>query len=241
MWLPKTCFECWFTYLWYAASPRMAAPQLAQLQSRDDGHREAPAAHGLTAQPRPEEAGERAVHERDDAADAGHALDAREQRAADSCFCPRRLRSPSVTLSLLRSGGSTPGGAQSCTTARQDPVGDDDAAKHSANHGIRGVGRAAADHRHADGGRDSGQRRLRDPGQVASNGFSGASETVSYRVGGPRHRLGSLTEGAERLWHRAEDEDDNAADKDTRHVRQHRLQNLINWLANARFRQKGPQ
>merc|ERR1719313_2424748 len=32
MWLPKTCLECWFTYLWYAASPRMAAPQLAQQQ-----------------------------------------------------------------------------------------------------------------------------------------------------------------------------------------------------------------
>merc|ERR1719235_783910 len=31
-WLPKTCLECWFTYLWYAASPRMAAPQLAQQQ-----------------------------------------------------------------------------------------------------------------------------------------------------------------------------------------------------------------
>merc|ERR1719183_2064752 len=32
MWLPKTCLECWFTYLWYAASPRIAAPQLAQQQ-----------------------------------------------------------------------------------------------------------------------------------------------------------------------------------------------------------------
>merc|ERR1719284_1782568 len=32
MWLPKTCLECWFTYFSYPASPRMAAPQVAQQQ-----------------------------------------------------------------------------------------------------------------------------------------------------------------------------------------------------------------
>merc|ERR1719238_1352189 len=32
MWLPKTCLECLFTYISYPASPRMAAPQVAQQQ-----------------------------------------------------------------------------------------------------------------------------------------------------------------------------------------------------------------
>merc|ERR1719395_505994 len=41
-----------------AAGAAADAHACEQLQSRDDGHREAPAAHGLTAQPRPEEAGE---------------------------------------------------------------------------------------------------------------------------------------------------------------------------------------
>merc|ERR1719182_878827 len=32
MWLPKTCLECLFTYISYAPSPRIAAPQVAQQQ-----------------------------------------------------------------------------------------------------------------------------------------------------------------------------------------------------------------
>merc|ERR1719420_2856890 len=134
MWLPKTCLECWFTYLWYAlvhvaaedvlgvlvhilvvrgiakdGSPAAGAAADAhaceQLQGRDDGHREAPAADGLPSQPRAEEAREGGVHQRDDAADTGQALDAREASAADSCLCPRRLGTRSVALSRLRSGG----------------------------------------------------------------------------------------------------------------------------------------
>ena len=51
---------------------------------RDDGQREVPAADGLVAQPHPEEAGQDDVHERDDAADAGDALDASEDRLGRS-------------------------------------------------------------------------------------------------------------------------------------------------------------
>merc|ERR1719453_216425 len=49
-----------------AAGAAADAHACEQLQGRDDGHREAPAANGLATQPRPEEAGEGAVHERDD-------------------------------------------------------------------------------------------------------------------------------------------------------------------------------
>merc|ERR1719199_1013633 len=52
-----------------------------QLKGRDNRHRKAPAADGLAAQPRAEEARESGVDERDDAADAGQALDAREASA----------------------------------------------------------------------------------------------------------------------------------------------------------------
>merc|ERR1719379_507869 len=53
-----------------------------QLKGRDDRHREAPAADSLAAKPRPEETSEGGVDERDDAADAGQALNAREARAS---------------------------------------------------------------------------------------------------------------------------------------------------------------
>merc|ERR1719261_607523 len=46
----------------------------AKLEDRDDSQREAPTAHGLADQPRPEEASHEAIDERADAADAGHAL-----------------------------------------------------------------------------------------------------------------------------------------------------------------------
>merc|ERR1719387_2713689 len=62
------------------AAGRAAADAHARekLKGRDDRHREAPAADGLAAQPRAEEARESGVNERDDAADARQALDARE-------------------------------------------------------------------------------------------------------------------------------------------------------------------
>merc|ERR1719502_579971 len=55
------------------AAGRAAADANARekLKSRDDGHREAPSADGLAAQPRAEEASEGGVHKRDDAADGG--------------------------------------------------------------------------------------------------------------------------------------------------------------------------
>ena len=56
-------------------------------EERDDGHREASAAGCRAARPRPEEAGDGRVQEREDAADAGDALDAHGQRAGRS---PRR-------------------------------------------------------------------------------------------------------------------------------------------------------
>merc|ERR1719238_2346106 len=69
-----------------------------QLKGRDDGHRKAPAAHCLATEPRPEETCEGCVHQCDDAADAGEALDAREQRAAYSTCSPCRLRVLRVAL-----------------------------------------------------------------------------------------------------------------------------------------------
>merc|ERR1719359_1590211 len=63
-----------------------------QLKGRDNRHRKAPAADGLAAQPRAEEARESGVDERDDAADAGQALDACEASAGDTPCRPRCLR-----------------------------------------------------------------------------------------------------------------------------------------------------
>merc|ERR1719321_2094087 len=68
------------------AAGRAAADAHAreELEGRDDGHREAPAADSLAAEPCPKEASEGGIQERNDAADAGQALDAREDRARDS-------------------------------------------------------------------------------------------------------------------------------------------------------------
>merc|ERR1719378_1262275 len=54
------------------AAGRAAADAHAreELEGRDDGHREAPAADGLAAEPCPEEASEGCIEERDDTADA---------------------------------------------------------------------------------------------------------------------------------------------------------------------------
>merc|ERR1719426_193526 len=49
----------------------------ADLESRDDGQREAPTADGLAAQPRTEQAGHEAIDERADAEDTGQAFEAR--------------------------------------------------------------------------------------------------------------------------------------------------------------------
>merc|ERR1719158_2187147 len=150
-----------------------------QLKGRDDGHREAPAAHGLAAQPCPEEACQSGIHERDDAADAGQALDARETSASKSTaracsFCTRFL-----ALRRLFSCGGAPSGTGPRTATCDDPVEDDDAAQDAAHCGVSRVWRAAADYGHADGGRDSWQRCLRNLGQRSSNVLGGASEPVS--------------------------------------------------------------
>merc|ERR1719453_2885990 len=50
-----------------------------ELENRDDSQREAPAADGLAAQPRSEEASHQAIDQRADAADTGTAFDARNQ------------------------------------------------------------------------------------------------------------------------------------------------------------------
>merc|ERR550514_312752 len=55
-----------------------------QLENRDDSQREAPTADGLAAQPRPEEASHETIDERADAADTGHAFDARNQPGSNS-------------------------------------------------------------------------------------------------------------------------------------------------------------
>merc|ERR1719388_205566 len=99
-----------------------------QLKSRDDGHREAPTAYGLPAKPCAEEASARGVHKRDDAADAGQALDASEAGASDSACGPCCLRSFGVALRRPGSSGSTPCSASPRATARNDPVEYDDAA-----------------------------------------------------------------------------------------------------------------
>merc|ERR1719399_1702276 len=113
-----------------------------QLESRDDGHREAPTADGLATKPCPEEAREGGVQERDDTADAGQALDARETGASDSACRPCRRRTTFFALRRLRSGGGTASGASPCTAASDDPIEDDDAAQDTAHCGICSVWRA---------------------------------------------------------------------------------------------------
>merc|ERR1719198_2689101 len=79
-----------------------------KLEDRDDGQCEAPTADGLTAQPRPEEASHEAIDERADAADTGHAFDARNTPGSN----PARLLRPSlVALCCLGAGCS---GAAAC-------------------------------------------------------------------------------------------------------------------------------
>merc|ERR1719387_167737 len=111
----------------------------AKLEDRDDRKREAPTAHGLAAEPRPEEASHEAIDERADAADAGHALDARNTPGSN----PTRLFRPRlVALCCLCSSG---GGTATCATAADYPIEDYHAAKNSAHHGVRRM-RLAAPH-----------------------------------------------------------------------------------------------
>merc|ERR1719161_1471941 len=111
----------------------------AKLEDRDDCKREAPTADGLAAQPRPEEASHEAVDERADAADAGHALDARNTLGSN----PTRLFRPRlVALCCLC---SSCGGTATCAAAADDPIEGYHAAKNSAHHGVRRM-RLAAPH-----------------------------------------------------------------------------------------------
>merc|ERR1719409_1421094 len=103
----------------------------AKLEDRDDSQRETPTAGGLAAQPRPEEAGHEAIDERADAADTGHAFDARNTPGSN----PARLfRLRVVALCCL---SSSCGGTATCAAAADDPIEDYHAAKNSAHHGVR--------------------------------------------------------------------------------------------------------
>merc|ERR1719324_1251499 len=127
----------------------------AKLEDRDDRKREAPTADLLAAQPRPEEASHEAVDERADAADAGHALDARNTPGSN----PTRLfRLRLVALCCLC---SSCGGTATCATAADDPIEDYHAAKNSAHHGVRRM-RLAAPHSWNGWACNAGQRGLRD-------------------------------------------------------------------------------
>merc|ERR1719324_578600 len=110
----------------------------AKLEDRDDCKREAPTADFLAAEPRPEETSHEAVDERADAADAGHALDARNTPGSN----PARLFRPRlVALCCLC---SSCGGTATCTAAADDPIEDYHAAKNSAHHGVRRMRPTAA-------------------------------------------------------------------------------------------------
>merc|ERR1719326_736429 len=194
-----------------------------QLQARDDGHREAPAADGLAAQPSPEKTRKGGVDQRDDTADAGQALDARKAGARNSPCRTRCLRTRRVALRRLRARSGTASSAGPRTAARDDPIKDDDATQDTADCGIRRVWRAAAHYRHGDGRGDSGQWCVRNPGKGASNTFGGASEAAPNRVRGPSHRLWSLAEDAECLWHQGDEEDEAASDSSARHVFRYKL------------------
>merc|ERR1719321_1071630 len=110
----------------------------------EDGHKEAPAADRLAAQPCPEEAREGRVEEANDAADAGRTFDAREDGTSGTASRTRCLRSTRVSLSGLRSGGSTPSATKPRAAASEDPVGDDHAANDPTDRGVRSVRRVAA-------------------------------------------------------------------------------------------------
>merc|ERR1719262_970124 len=102
-----------------------------QLEDRDDGQRETPTADGLAAQPRPEEASHEAIDERADAADAGHALDARNTPSSN----PTRLFRPRVVALCCLC--SSCGGTATRATAADDPIEDYHAAQNPAHHGVR--------------------------------------------------------------------------------------------------------
>jgi hypothetical protein len=80
-----------------------------QLKSRNDSHCKAPAADGLATQPGPEKASERGIQERDDATDAGQALNTsetstQEPRARSRPFCSL------CTALCCRTGGTSGAG-----------------------------------------------------------------------------------------------------------------------------------
>lgn len=127
-----------------------------QLKGRYDGHREAPAAHCLTAQPRPEEARETGINERDDAADAGQTFDACETSASEPSTGPCCFSTSNFSFCRSPSGTSTPSGSGPGTTTRDDPVEDNDASQDTAHRRVRCVGRTAANHRHGDWWRHGG-------------------------------------------------------------------------------------
>jgi len=193
-----------------------------QLKGRDDCHCEAPTADGLATQPCPEEARESGVQERDDAADTGQALDARETSASDSPCRPRSFGTPLFALGRLCSCSSTTSGTGPSTAACDDPVQDDDATQHTANCGVGCVWRTASHHWHGDGWRHGWQRCLRNPGQGAGDGFGGTGDTISHSGGSPSHRIGNLAEDTERSWHQG-DKEENTHGCDARHADQEML------------------
>merc|ERR1719453_1796617 len=213
-----------------AASRAANANARVQLKARDDGHRKAPAADGLAAQPCPEKTSETCVHERDDTENAGQALDAREASSRNSSCRSRRLRTRGVALGGLRSSGSS----SSCSCARaaagDNPVQDNDAAHDTAHSGISRMRRAAANYRHADGRCDSGQRCFRNPGQRASNVLGGASEAAPYLAWCRSSSVSGLasywhfrsSEVAERCGH-GTDKDERTSKSCARHVKQNEL------------------
>merc|ERR1719409_1547748 len=148
------------------AAGRATADANAQekLEDRDDGQCEAPTADRLAAQPRPEEASHEAIDERADAADAGHALDARNTPGSN----PARLfRLRVVALCCL---SSSCGGTATCAAAAEDPIEDYHAAKNPAHHGVRCV-RLLAAHSWNGWACNARQRRLGDliPAHVAGS------------------------------------------------------------------------
>merc|ERR550514_2529132 len=113
----------------------------------NDSHRKAPPADGLATQPGPEKASERGIQERDDATDAGQALNTsetstQEPRARSRPFCSL------CTAPCCRTGGTSgAGGAGRCATARDYPVENDDPSQNTADGGVGRVRCAATDHR----------------------------------------------------------------------------------------------
>merc|ERR1719478_1284282 len=97
----------------------------AKLEDRDDSQREAPTAHGLAAQPRPEEASHEAIDECADAEDTRQAFDACNTAGSNPA---RLLRLRSVALRCL---AASSGGTATRATAADDPIEDYHAAPPS--------------------------------------------------------------------------------------------------------------